>query len=107
MVVIVKCQDGHVSGKYVVGRHNTDRSIVALVLDAAVEFHPAIAKKYRLVAMGGGHFSVDHDEASIHIGGKSDTYGAEPDRELTSRALKAALPTYTTFIEVAQPSQEP
>ena len=99
VVVIVKCQDeGLLHGKYVVGRHYMDQNIVALVLDATVEFHPAIAKKYRLVALGGGHFSVDHGEASIHISGKSDTYGAEPDRELTSRALKAALPAYKTII---------
>lgn len=101
VVVIVKCPDDEwlLRGKYIVGRHHTDQNIVALVLDAAFEFHPAIAKKYRLVALGGGHFSVDHGQALIHLSGKSDTYGAEPDRELTRRALKAALPSYKTVIE--------
>ena len=101
VVVIVKCPDDGwlLRGKYIVGRHHTDQNIVALVLDAAFDFHPAIAKKYRLVALGGGHFSVDHGQALIHLSGKSDTYGAEPDRELTRRALKAALPSYKTVIE--------
>src|ERR1019366_6488573 len=85
VVVIVECSDdtGQLGGKYIVGRHHTDPNIVALVLDAEISFHPAIAKKYRLVPLGGGHFAVDHVERSIRIGGRSDTYGAEPDRVFT------------------------
>ena len=106
VVVIVKCpdDDGQLCGKYIVGRHRTDESIVAVVLDTQVQFHPAIAKKYHLIPLGGGYFAVDHREGSIRISGRSDTYGAEPDRRFTSRALEAALPTYTTFIESALPS---
>ena len=106
VVVIVKCPDdeGQLCGKYIVGRHSTDASIVAVVLDTQVQFHPAIAKRYHLIPMGGGQFAVDHSEGSIRISGRSETYGAEPDRWFTIRALEAALPTYNTFIESVLPS---
>ena len=108
-VVILKCPDdaGEARGKYIVGRHQTDPSIVALVFDAEILFHPAIAKKYHLIAFGGGHFEVDHGARSIRISGRSDTYGAEPNRQFTASALEAALPTYSTFIESSTSVPEP
>ena len=104
-VVIVKCADGEeqLEGKYIVGQHFSDRTIVALVFDTEVSFHPALAKRYRLVPLGGGHFSVNHREGWICISGRSDTYGTEPDREFTRRALEAALPTYATHVGSAFP----
>jgi len=101
VVVIVKCADvpGVLRGKYVVGRHQTNEDIVAIVFDAEMSFHPAIARKYRLVPLGGGYFAVDHKSASIHISGKSERFGAEPNRSATGQALEAALPTYRAVID--------
>lgn len=109
VVVIVKCpdDDGRVCGKYLVGRHSTEVNVLALVFDAGIQFHPAIAKKYRLIPLGGGHFVVDHGEGSIRILGKSDTYGAELDRQFTARALETALPAYATFIEPSISGPDP
>lgn len=97
VVVIVKCPDdaGRVAGKYLVGRHQAHGNIVAFVFDAAAPFHPVIAKRYRLNPLGGGHFTLDPADASLWIGGTSDTYGADPDPALTIRVLTAALPGYT------------
>jgi hypothetical protein len=99
-VVILKCPDNRPPrGKYLVGRHSVDQRIIALVFDSEISFHPAIAKKYRLISIGGGYFVVDHAGAAIHISGKSETYGAEPNRQLTCAALTAALPMYRTAID--------
>lgn len=102
VVVIVKCPDtaGTVAGKYVVGRHRLYSNVVAFVFDATASFHPVIAKQYQLIPLGGGRFLLDHNSASIWIGGSSETYGTDPDRELTVRALSAALPGYTSGIAV-------
>ena len=99
-VVIVKCPTREQArGKYVVGHYSIDPRIMAVVLDLSVAFHPSIAKKYRLVPIGGGHFVIDPEEATIRLSGTSDTYGTEPDRHVTATALEAALPGYRIVIE--------
>lgn len=106
VVVIVKCPDieGHTAGKYLVGRHCMERMIVAFVFDATAPFHPVIAKHYRLEPLGGGHSVIDPKNSSIWIGGSSDTYGADPDRELTVQVLTAALPGYTFAVKASLPA---
>jgi hypothetical protein len=99
LVVIVKCPDGGVqSGKYIVGRHATMHRILAVVMDARFSFHPALAKAYRLHPFGGGRFAIDQEAACIHIFGISEALGAEPERELTRKALAAALPNFTILV---------
>lgn len=105
VVVIIKCPDtiGQIPGKYLVGRHRVNKAIVAFVFDAAATFHPVIAKQYRLIPLGGGHFVVDHTNASIWVGGCSDTYGTDPDRQFTVQVLTAALPNYTSVVKPSLP----
>jgi hypothetical protein len=50
---------------------------LAPVSGADIPFHLTVDKKYRLVALGGGHLSMDH---------------------IKGRLLKAALPSYKTAI---------
>jgi len=105
VVVIVKCTEteGQTNGKYLIGRHRVDKTIIAFVFDAAAPFHPVIAKQYRLDPWGGGHFVIDPKNASIWIGGSSDTYGPDPDRELTVQVLSEALPDYTSAVKPSLP----
>lgn len=79
--------------------HLVQRDLVAVVFDSEMPFHPAIARKYGLVPIEGGHFRISQSEATLHLGGRSETYGAEADRQLTWNTLKAALATYRVLID--------
>lgn len=107
VVVIVKFSRACAQGKYVFGRHFAEENLLALVCDADIPFHPAIVKKYRLIPFGGGYFTVDHNARRIWISGRSDTYGPEPDRDLTKRLLETALPTYSVAVEEIDLSDQP
>jgi hypothetical protein len=103
LVVIIKCPDDpdheQQLGKYLFGMHLVQSDLMAVVLDSEIPFHPAIARKYRIVPLGGGYFRLNQAEATLHIGGRSETYGAEPDRQLTKKALDAVLPEYRVLVD--------
>lgn len=99
LVVLVRTQGDAATGKFLLGRHLVETNLMALVFNDAAVFHSNIARKYHIHPLGGGILEIDSEEQMISLNGASKVYDREACRELTHRALLAALPDWQISVE--------
>lgn len=78
---------------YIVVVHNNSDGTTETFL---YECDPGESHRHRLESLpfnvlrclGGGRFAIDDNEKVVELFGQSDTYGREPDRELSAELIK-------------------
>lgn len=88
--VAMRYRNSRACGKYIVARNN-DRLIIAF--DESAEFHfDLVADLGAVDPLGGGWLVLDEPAGRLELSGSSESYGREPDREMTLRALRTVYP---------------
>jgi hypothetical protein len=86
-------------GKYLLGRLAAEPAHLLVAFDESAAFHHDIALRHRLRPAGGGWMKFDRKKRRIHLSGRSQAYGREPDRGLVLRALSRLFPDFTCTAE--------
>ncbi len=69
-------------GKYLVGRPAADPRSLLFVFDESAAFHRDIVIRYQMLPDGGGWLVFQPKERRLHLFGRSQEFGREPDRDL-------------------------
>lgn len=84
-----------IRGKYVVGFDARRANLVMIVFDESASFHRDIVLRHRLHPRGGGWLEICIPGKQLQLSGRSQAYGADPDRDLTRRVLAVAFPGFS------------